>query len=373
MRGLNLRTVPINWHPRYHYAIAGLKVNGKRRRLFFETAREAEEELGQLKIKARRHGQAGLDIPDDLRGMAVDCARRLKPFGKTILDATNFLLQHLTAAQSKQVDELVDDYLRAQRRSQLSARHLDDVSMRLSRFREDFASRPVRTISAQEIENWLYGLHSDGNGLAPQTLVNWRAILHAFYGWLLRRKLIDFNPVTAIPKPKVVRDAPAIWSPESLEQLLQAASAELVPVLAMGAFAGLRTSELLRLEWREIDLERKLIEVTASKAKSARRRLVKIEPNLARWLAPHAGNTGKPWPKGWRSYHEATAKLCRELELEWRENGLRHSFASYHLAHFQNAEALALQMGHTSVRMIFEHYRELVAPQTAQRYSAIEP
>ena len=305
--------------------------------------------------------------------MAVDAARRLKPFGKTILDATNFLLHHLAAEESAHAGELVEDYLRAQQRSQLSSRHLNDLTARLSRFRQDFASRPVRTISAKEIEDWLYGLPSNGNGLRAQTLVNWRATLHAFFGWLLRQKMVDFNPVEAIVKPKVIRSAPAIWSPATLGKMLRAASPELTSILAIGAFGGLRTSELLRLEWREIDLERGLIEVPAVKAKSARRRLVKIESNLARWLAPHAGNTAELWRKGWRSYHEATAKLCRELELEWRDNGLRHSFASYHLAHFQNAEALALQMGHTSARMIFDHYREVVTPQSAQHYWAIEP
>ena len=60
---MRLRIVSVKWHPRYRYAMAGLKVNGKRRRLFFETAREADEELGRLKTKAQRHGQAGLDIP----------------------------------------------------------------------------------------------------------------------------------------------------------------------------------------------------------------------------------------------------------------------------------------------------------------------
>ena len=127
-------------------------------------------------------------------------------------------------------------------------------------------------------------------------------------------------------------------------------------------------------EWSEIDFERGLIEVKAAKAKSARRRLVKVEPNLAAWLIPYGGGkSGKIWPKGWRSYHETTAKLCRELELEWPENGLRHSYASYHLAHFQSAETLALQMGHTSARMIFDHYREVVRPEEAARYWEIRP
>ena len=57
--------------------------------------RTAEEELQRLKIKARRHGQAGLDIPDELRGMAAECARQFAPYGKTIRDAVAFYVSHL--------------------------------------------------------------------------------------------------------------------------------------------------------------------------------------------------------------------------------------------------------------------------------------
>lgn len=312
-------------------------------------------------------------MSDALRAMAVGCARQLKPHGKTILDATSFYLNYLAATESKHVEKLVEDYLRSQERSKLSARHLTDIRSRLGRFQEAFGGRPVRTLNATEIEKWLYSLSDNGNSLEPQTLVNWRATLHAFFAWLLHQKLVDFNPVAGVAKPKVVRTPPAIWTPEDLAKLLTAAPAELVPLIALGAFAGLRATELLRLNWDEINLERKFIEVRADKAKSARRRLVKVEPNLAAWLTPHGGKSGEIWPKGWRSYYGATAKLVHELELEWPENGLRHSFASYHLARFENAEALALQMGHTSSRMVFEFYREVVSSQAAQVYWEIRP
>jgi len=42
----------------------------------------------------------------------------------------------------------------------------------------------------------------------------------------------------------------------------------LQPFLALGAFAGLRMSELQRLDWKEIDLERGFITVDTSKAKT---------------------------------------------------------------------------------------------------------
>jgi integrase len=57
----------------------------------------------------------------------------------------------------------------------------------------------------------------------------------------------------------------------------------------------------------------------------------------------------------------------------WPSNGLRHSFASYHLAHFRNAALLALELGHTNQEITFRHYRELVTPEAAKKYWNIRP
>ncbi|SRR6266496_1450885 len=57
----------------------------------------------------------------------------------------------------------------------------------------------------------------------------------------------------------------------------------------------------------------------------------------------------------------------------WPDNALRHSFASYHLAHFKDAKALALEMGHTDSGMLFNHYRALVKPKDAERYWNLKP
>ena len=58
---------------------------------------------------------------------------------------------------------------------------------------------------------------------------------------------------------------------------------------------------------------------------------------------------------------------------EWQNNALRHSFASYHLAHFQNAASTALELGHHDARITFRHYRELVKPKEAERFWDIRP
>ena len=59
--------------------------------------------------------------------------------------------------------------------------------------------------------------------------------------------------------------------------------------------------------------------------------------------------------------------------VDWPDNALRHSFASYHLAHLRDAKALALEMGHTNEDMIFTNYRQLVKPKEAERYWNVRP
>ena len=75
-----------------------------------------------------------------------------------------------------------------------------------------------------------------------------------------------------------------------------------------------------------------------------------------------------------RNYHADIEALRSSIGLStWPNNGLRHSFASYHLAKHQNAPQLALEMGHSTPRMIFDNYREVVAPAEAERYWTIRP
>jgi integrase len=142
-------------------------------------------------------------------------------------------------------------------------------------------------------------------------------------------------------------------------------------MLGIGAFAGLREAEIQRLDWNEIDLARGHIEVKAAKAKSARMRIVPIQPNLAAWLQPSGGMTGRIVPLG------ARRKLARVREAaklaDWPNNGLRHSFASYRLAAINDAPRVAMELGHTSPQMLYSTYRELVLPLEAERYWKIEP
>jgi integrase len=186
--------------------------------------------------------------------------------------------------------------------------------------------------------------------------------------------MLDFNPIVHTAKPKLPDNPPEIFTVDELRALLNAANRnvpDVLPMLAIGAFAGLRDAEIKRLDWSEVDLTRGHIEVKAAKAKSARRRIVAIQPNLAASLRPYSGMKGRLVPEGYRTNVDRVRKAAQLAR--WPNNGLRHSFASYRLAATHDAPRVASELGHTSPQMLYSTYRELVLPEEAERYWKLIP
>ena len=50
---------------------------------------------------------------------------------------------------------------------------------------------------------------------------------------------------------------------------------------------------------------------------------------------------------------------------KWPKNSLRHSFASYHLAHFRDSTKTAYELGHTSPTLLYSVYGNAVSRKDA--------
>jgi integrase len=343
------------------------RINGKGRRFFFQTRRDADTKAHALAIERRNQGTAALYFPERLRVEALECSEKLKPFGRSLRDAVNFYLPHLFIEnRTCTIEALVQQLLAAKERDGASERYLGDLRSRLGQFAASFKGKNVSDFTNVEIDHWLRSL-----GVSPITRNNFRRALIVAFNFARANKFCIDNPARETAKAKETRLRPQILTVDQLAMLLERAKPELMPFVAIGAFAGLRRAELERLEWNEVDLESMLIEVPASKAKGASERFVKIEPNLAQWLEPHAQPRGHVAPLNYRELLDE-ARYASGI-TRWPKNALRHSFASYHLAKFNDAAALSLQLGHTSPHLVFKHYRQLVRPKEAERYWQIAP
>lgn len=335
---------------------------------------EAKTFLEQKLVEKQNYGTAGMAFTENQRAECLECAEQLSPFGKTLRDAVAFYLPHLRSTnRSCTVSELVTELLNDKKVDGLSKRYVSDLRSRLGQFATHFDGKSVAEITATEVDQWLRSLSDAQNGkpLAGTTRNNFRRVLIVAFNFARDRGYCVDNPAKISAKAKEVKNQVGILTVEQTETLLQESARPLVPFVAIGAFAGLRTAELERLDWREVDLESALIEVTAKNAKSARRRFVKVQANLAAWLTPHARPSGSIRPFNCRKLLHA-AREAAEI-VDWPPNALRHSYASYHLAAFNDAAALALELGHINSNLVFQHYRQLVKPAQAKRYWEINP
>ena len=210
------------------------------------------------------------------------------------------------------------------------------------------------------------GLHQ-----APLSRNTYHLRLHTLFEYARQRGWVETNPLKDVARAKVIEGSPGILSVDQTARLLERAGTDTLPYWALGVFCGLRSTELKRLEWRDVRFDEGLVEVPALKSKTASRRFVTIQPNLAQWLAPYRGRQGLVCPNN--LYAQLLADRRAAGITQWPPNGLRHSFASYHLARFRDVKDLALEMGHTRSEVTFRHYRELVTPSEAERFWRIAP
>ena len=391
-----------------------------RKRKTFRDYDQAKTAADQARIAAKNSGRNAFAIPGQLRVDAQRANEILKPFSVSITDAAKFYADHLRRVQtSEKVTRVVKELLAAKENDNLRPRYLSDLKARLNRFSEAFGERPIASVTTGELDNWLRSL-----GVQPATRNSIRLRLGVLFSYAIEQGWCHENPVRKVKKVKA-SSTPGILTPEEFARLLEVASEQTLPYLLVGGFAGLRRGEIERLEWKDIHFDvakyrafiqaqvlvsgdkqaianakkatdawrqSALIEVPALKAKTASRRFVQIQDNLAAWLEPYITRRGPICPPNLRKLlesdrtntgiwigPESPAKEAQKAERPasklkpWPSNGLRHSFASYHLAHFKNAALLALELGHTNQEITFRHYRELVTPEAAEKYWNIRP
>jgi integrase len=345
--------------------------SGKRRIMrTFKDHLEARNYYQMQVTLTRNLGRASGGLSAKGRLDAIAALEALAPFdGVSLVSAVEFYARHhVSLDESVTVQEAVAKFLAAKAADGMSERYLRDLRNRLSRFAEDFGDRKIADIGSPEVGSWLRSLM-----LRPLTRNTFHLRLHVLFAFAAEQHWTAKNPVQKSMRAKVVSPEPGILTPEQFAALLTHASDETRPYWLLGGFCGLRSAELERLEWRDIDWEHRppLVEVNPAKSKTASRRHVDICDALLAWLRPYRGNTGRIVPIGLQRRLLADRK--RAGIASWPSNGLRHSFASYHLARHNDQGKLAAQMGHMNSAMTYRHYFQRVKPAAAEVWWSIVP
>lgn len=324
-------------------------------------------------------------------GLEIDAAAREYAEARKLLGATplldavrGYLKRHPSNLKRMTVAEATEGLIAAKRKDGLSAEYLKDLSVRLGVFEESFRCE-ISAITPAQVNEFLRALEVGG-----RSRNNYRRAVGTLIRFAEKSGALvkDSLPLDEIDLAREDQFDVEIWTPEEMAKLLSAAQLNpenlkpgynrryaaqqgILPLLVLGAFAGIRTSkEIRRQKWSDINLQTGFIRVTGAKGGTAAKRLIPISENLRQWLAvcPRTAETCCSYARP----EDVLKRLAKRAGVKWKHNALRHSYASYRVAQTQNVPQVALELGN-SVKMVNKHYREIVTPEQGKTWFAIQP
>lgn len=349
-------------------------VNTKRLMKSFANREDAENWLRSQTILDGNQGAAGFTLTDKQRLDAVKAIALLDGLGVTLDDAARYYKQHKAPTIRKTITEVVTEYEADAEERNLRPTSIRSLGVHLAPLVAKYGTRLVSEFTRRDADAWIKSFP-----LSVSSKTHYRRIAHGMFNYAVDCEYVADNPFASRGRRRKYHEdesMPKCMSWRNVEKIMQTAAEHeptMVPALAIGFFAGLRTSEVCQLDWKDIDLRSRKITVIPEVAKKRRARHVDIEDNLLQWLLPRQQAAGPVAPDGqkWRSRLDHIRELTK---VKWPHNAMRHSYASHHLIKHGDAAKTAFQLGHgRDVSMLFEHYRSLIKTEEAEMYWQIRP
>lgn len=378
-------------HPRYTHRVRYTGPGGKPAYAWFKNetdalqfAKERNQETG---LEGTAFGTLAIDEKAAVEFWRAFCQRSTDAPPPPITEVLrNFAEQWSATRTSATVADAFDRFMATKEGEGLKPLSIEGLRTRCGRFAEAFGQRPVCTLTAAEITDWLLtltdtrGKQDEGTKARAVSLLtkrNYRRDVGTFLGFCEHRGWVTSNPITKTSKIRPAKARPGINTPAEITRFFHAL-ADIAPHLtafwAVRFFAGVREQEALRMDWSMIDLSNGEINLPETITKTGHPRTIKIEPALAAFLAPHAATRGPLTSTTSMARRYALNKLETAAGVTLPKNSARHSFATYHLAAFRHAGETALQLGHGgSPELLHRHYKGITTEAEALKFWKIRP
>ena len=301
--------------------------------------------------------------------------------GKSLIDAVEFYIKHSSPCGKKMTfEEVAVLFLKERERIMVKNTTLKQYKSQLKVASLELGKETFSLIKKADIEDWIEELP-----VISRTKNNYLTTLSTLFLFGRDNKYCYENPTENIKRSIIDDKEIGILNVDQTIRLLKNCLEEDIGMLCficLGAFAGIRRSEICKLEWANIDLEENEIEIKPAVSKTRSRRIIKIEENLREWLLYCPRGEYPAISKNVDVCGEHLKKLVDEnksitpfrerLLPKWPQNALRHSYGSYHLSHFNDEGLTSRNMGN-SPSVIFKNYRSIVKSSATKAYWNITP
>lgn len=236
-----------------------------------------------------------------------------------------------------------------------------------------FGHMTLAQLKKSDVRNWASGLTCSGKRIS-----NMLTPLRQVLADALDDDLITKNPLFGwtVKKKGDKKPQPDPFTPEEISKILTNADGQIASLITFWAWTGLRTSEIIALEWGDVDakfvhIRRALVEneIKGPKTESGNRSVLLLSPARKALKAQrqhtyfagqavfHNPRTNAPWRSNKAFPEHYWKPLLRKAEVRYRQPyQLRHTYASTLLSSGENIHWLAKQMGHRDATMILRTY-----------------
>lgn len=338
--------------------------------------RQIELQTEYLKGAARTDIQSTTLPPEKLR-LAEVAFIKLGEDWERMLDAIDHWKKTgLTIpVESPRIDEAVAQYLAWLEASPFRDATKRHWKTRMNVFRNSVPNLRVSEVTRKHIDEFLAGRKVSAIGKDTD-----RRAVSRFFSWTMEheRQWAIANPCARKAHEKNLgqRKQPQILTVDQCKALTAAAvkhrKGRLVPYLALCLFGGLRPAEPARIDWTNINLQDREINLPAEAVKTGRKsgsgRVVEICDTLHAWLQRYKG--AELFPANFWKDLRAIRKAAKIMK--WPKDVLRHTAISNHFRKHQSYGKAAEQFGNSEA-VIKRDYQARVSTDDMNKFYALLP
>jgi integrase len=354
---------------------AQISDSGQRKQMFFRTKAEAATECEKLKARKDNFGISLTAMTPARIAEAAEAYKLLDPLGIDMLDAVR---SHIATVKARSASipfgEAFDRF--AESKQKKSQKYRDEIKQAKASF-EPLHNRRVCDVTPADLEPILDRLPDASRNAKMRRL---RSVfnLASKRGWMGK----SANPIGKMDFASVKRKTVEVFPVEAVRKLLEHAlenDLEFLPYRVFAFFCGIRPEgELSGLDWSDVNIPQKTVVLRPEITKTNRRRTVVLSDNAIAWLTEYQARGGvmsglvAPWTHQVRRTKHRTSYKAVGIK-KWIQQGARHSYCSYWLNKYENADKLVLLSGHTDKDTMWERYHAGVTKAEAEKFWSIRP